>query len=364
MIILFGGVPVLDKFLALWSSVWPYVLAIFLFGVLIAIHEFGHFSFAKLFKVKVNEFALGMGPKILSKKKGDTAYSLRLLPIGGFVSMEGEDESSSDDNAFNNKPAWQRFIIIAAGAILNLILGVVVVAICLSCSDLVGTRVVHSFFENATSETTGLQVGDEILKINNTPVYSYKGISFNLVRDSDNKIDMVVRRNGEKVELKGVTFEQFEFDGRQYISQDFIIVGEKPTFFNVVKNAFLDSASIVQMVRLSLVDICTGKYGMKDISGPIGTISAIAESTAEPEAFSDKILTALNFLSMITINVGVFNLLPLPALDGGRLFFLFIEMIRRKPIPAEKEGKVHTVGLIILLAFMAIVTISDIIKQF
>lgn len=347
---------------AIWSNVWPYLLAIFLFGVLIAIHEFGHFSFAKLFKVKVNEFSLGMGPKLISKKKGETAYSLRLLPIGGFVSMEGEDEDSEDDRAFNKKPAWQRFIIVAAGAILNLILGVVVVAICLSCSDLVGTREVHSFYENATSQQTGLQVGDEILEINGTKVYSFKGISFNLVRDSDNKLDMTVRRNGEKVELKGVTFKQFEFDGRQYIEQDFIIVGEKPNILNVTKNAFLDSVSIVQMVRLSLVDIVSGKYGIKDISGPVGTISAIAESTAEAEDFGDKMLTALTFLSMITINVGVFNLLPFPALDGGRLFFILVEMIRRKPIPAKKEGLVHTIGMVILLAFMAVVMVSDIIK--
>ncbi len=354
----------LNTILSVWSSVWPYLLAIFLFGILIAIHEFGHFSFAKLFKVKVNEFALGMGPKILSKKKGDTAYSLRLFPIGGFVSMEGEDEDSADDAAFNKKPAWQRFIIIAAGAILNLFLGILVVGICLSCSELVGTRVVHSFDTDATSQASGLQVGDEIIEINNTPIYSFKGISFNLIRDNDSKVDMVVRRNGEKVELNGVEFSQFEFEGRSYVKQDFIIVGEEPTVKNVVKNAFLDSASIVQMVRLSLFDLVTGKYGVKDVSGPVGTISAIAESTAEPEALADKLLTALNFLSMITINVGVFNLLPLPALDGGRLFFLFIEMIRRKPIPAEKEGKVHTVGLILLLALMAVITISDIIKQF
>lgn len=347
---------------AIWSNVWPYLLAIFLFGVLIAIHEFGHFSFAKLFKVKVNEFSLGMGPKLISKKKGETTYSLRLFPIGGFVSMEGEDEDSEDDRAFNKKPAWQRFIIVAAGAILNLILGVLVVGICLGCGDLVGTREVHSFYENAISEQTGLKVGDEILEINGTNVYSFKGISFNLVRDTDNKLDMVVRRDGKKVELKGVTFKQFEFDGRQYIEQDFIIVGEKPNVINVVKNAFLDSASIVQMVRLSLVDMVSGKYGIKDISGPVGTISAIAESTAEAESFGDKMLTALTFLSMITINVGVFNLLPFPALDGGRLFFILVEMIRRKPIPAKKEGLVHTIGMVILLAFMAVVMISDIIK--
>ncbi len=354
----------MSTFLSIWSSVWPYLLAIFLFGVIVGIHEFGHFFFAKLFKVKVNEFALGMGPKLFSKKKGDTVYSVRLLPIGGFVSMEGEDEDSDDAHAFNKKPAWQRFIIIAAGAILNLILGLVVVSICLSSSELVGTRTVVRFDENATSQASGLQVEDEILKINDTPVYSFRGIPFNLVRDRDNKIDMVVRRNGEKIELKDVEFQQFEFEGRQYISQDFKILGEEPNFSNVLKNSFLESASIVQMVRLSLVDLVTGKYGMKDVSGPIGTISAIAESTAEPESFKDKILTALNFLSIITINVGVFNLLPFPALDGGRLFFLLIEMIRRKPIPAEKEGKIHTVGLVLLLGFMAVVTISDIIKQF
>lgn len=352
------------NFASLWSTVWPYLLAIVLFGVIIAIHEFGHFAFAKLFKVKVNEFAIGMGPKIFKKQKGETLYSLRLFPIGGFCSMEGEDEESSDEGAFNNKPAWQRFIIVAAGAILNLILGILVVGICLSCSELVGTREVNSFVDGAVSSQSGLQVGDEIVKINNSRVYSSQGISYNMIRDIDNKLDITVIRNGEKVELKDVEFKQFEYDGKLYIQQDFYITGEKPTVLNVLKNSFTESASIVQMVRLSLVDLVTGKYGLRDVSGPIGTISAIAESTNEPEAFSDKLLTALNFLSMITINVGVFNLLPFPALDGGRLFFILIEMIRRKPVPAKKEGLVHAIGLAILLAFMVVVSISDVIKQF
>lgn len=349
---------------AIWSSVWPFLLAIFLFGIIIAIHEFGHFSFAKLFDVKVNEFSLGMGPKLLKKKKGETTYALRLFPIGGFVSMEGEDEDSDNPRAFNNKPAWQRFIIIAAGAVLNLILGVVVVGICLSCGDLVGTRQIHSFMEDSVSDKSGLQAGDVIVKINNTNVYSSQGIAFNMVRDTDNKLDITVVRDGEKVLLEDVEFKQFAYEGRNYVQQDFYIVGEEPTPLNVIKNSILDSASIVQMVRLSLVDMVTGKYGMKDVSGPIGTISAIAESTAEPEQFSDKILTALNFLSMITINVGMFNLLPIPALDGGRLFFIFIEIIRRKPIPAKKEGIVHTVGLSLLLLLMVVISINDVIKQF
>lgn len=347
-----------------WSSVWPYLLAIFLFGIIITIHEFGHFAFAKLFKVKVNEFALGMGPTLFKKKKGETTYALRLLPIGGFVSMEGEDESSDDDRAFNNKPAWQRFIIIAAGAILNLILGVVVVAICLTGEGIVGSRTVYKFADNAVSKNYGLCEGDEIIAINGTKVYSFRGISFNMARDTDNKLDITVKRNGEKILLKGVEFQQFEYEGRQFISQDFYILGYEPTFGNVCKNAVLDSASIVQMVRLSLVDLVTGKYGLKDMSGPVGTISAIADTTAQAESFKDKILTALTLLSYITINVGVFNLLPIPALDGGRLFFIFIEIIRRKPIDPKKEGRVHTIGLVLLLIFMAVVTVSDILKKF
>ncbi len=348
----------------IWSNVWPYLLAVLLFGAIIGIHEFGHFFFAKLFKVKVNEFSLGMGPKLIKKQIGETLYAIRLLPIGGFVSMEGEDEESDNERAFGKKPAWQRFIIIAAGAILNLLLGVLVVAICLTFSGAVGTRTIYGFMPGAVSQQGGLRPGDEIVKINNTRIYSYMGISFNLVRDVDNKIDFTVIRDGEKIELKDVEFKQFEFDGKQYIQQDFQIVGEKPTVKNVIVNSVLDSASIVQMVRLSLVDIVTGKYGMREISGPIGTISAIAETTSQAEAFGDKILTALTFLSMITINVGVFNLLPIPALDGGRLFFIFIEMIRRKPIPPKREGIVHTVGIVILLIFMAVISISDVIKLF
>ena len=302
---------------------------------------------------------------------GDRIYFLNtgsadaiLIESNGKYALVDGGEDSDNPRAFNNKPAWQRFIIVAAGAILNLILGVVVVGICLSCGDLVGTREIHSFMENSVSDKSGLKAGDEIIKINNTHVYSSQGISFNMVRDTDNKLDITVIRDGEKVLVEDVEFKQFEFEDRMYIQQDFFIVGEEPNALNVLKNAVLDSASIVQMVRLSLVDTVAGKYRMKDVSGPIGTISAIAESTAEPEKFSDKILTALNFLSMITINVGMFNLLPLPALDGGRLFFILIEMIRRKPIPAKKEGIVHTVGLVLLLILMAVISVNDVIKQF
>lgn len=352
-----------DTLPSLWGSVWPYLVAVLLFGVLIAIHELGHFLFAKLFDVKVNEFALGMGPTLFKRQKGETKYALRLFPIGGFVNMEGEDTDSEDERAFFKKPCWQRFIIVAAGAVLNLILGVIVVAVVLSCDSLIGTRTIRGFFEDSVSSNYGLQENDEILEINGTKIYSYRGIGFNLVRDNDSSVDFKVRRDGQTVDVNGVKFDTFDYEGRDYIVWDFQIIGVEPTFLGVVKGAVLDSASIVQLVRLSLVDMVSGKYGIKDISGPIGTISAIADTTAQAETFKDKMLTALELLSYITINVGVFNLLPIPALDGGRLFFITVEAIRRKPINRKHEGYIHAAGLVILLLFMAVVTVSDIIKK-
>lgn len=347
-----------------WSSVWPYLMAILLFGIIIAIHEFGHFAFAKLFGVRVNEFSIGMGPAVLKRQKGETKYALRLFPIGGFVSMEGENDDSDDDRAFNRKPCWQRFIIIAAGAVLNVILGVVVVAIVLSADDLIGTRTIRGFFDDSVSNQYGLQAGDEILEINDTKVYSFRGIGFNLARDSDNYVDFVVKRDNQIVEVDGVKFDTYEYEGHEYVVWDFQVIGVEPTVWGVAKNAVLDSASIVQLVRLSLVDMVTGKYGLKDISGPIGTISAIADTTSEAPTVKEKMLVALELLSYITINVGIFNLLPVPALDGGRLFFILIEAIRRKPINRKYEGYVHATGLVLLLIFMAVVTVSDILKQF
>lgn len=352
-----------DTLPSLWGSVWPYLVAVLLFGVLIAIHELGHFLFAKLFDVKVNEFALGMGPTLFKRQKGETKYALRLFPIGGFVSMEGEDTDSEDERAFFKKPCRQRFVIVAAGAVLNLILGVLVVAVVLSCDSLIGTRTINGFFEDSVSSNYGLQENDEILEINGTKIYSYRGIGFNLVRDNDSSVDFKVRRGGQTVEVNGVKFDTFDYEGRDYIVWDFQLIGVEPTVLNVAKGAVLDSASIVQLVRLSLVDMVSGKYGIKDISGPIGTISAIADTTAQAKTFKDKMLTALELLSYITINVGVFNLLPIPALDGGRLFFITVEAIRRKPINRKYEGYIHAAGLVILLLFMAAVTVSDIMKK-
>ena len=346
---------------AVWGKVWPILVAILFFGLLIFFHELGHFTFAKLFKVKVNEFAMGMGPTLFKFKKGETKYALRLFPIGGFVSMEGEDEESESEGAFCNKPAWQRFIIIAAGGVVNLIMGAIIVAIMLSQTNLIGLPEIHSFEENSVSSQY-LQAGDEIKKINGKQVYSEYDLSFLMARDKDGIIDFTVDRNGEKVELGGVPFQTVKNDdGTITIIYDFIIRGVEPTFLSVTKNAVLESVSIGRIVWISLLDLVTGQYGLSDLSGPIGTVSYIADAAQIATQQTDYSYLFM-LMAMIAINIGLFNLLPLPALDGGRLFFLAIEFVFRKPVPAKYEGWVHAVGMVLLLLLMVVISFSDILR--
>ena len=346
---------------AVWGKVWPVLVAILFFGLLIFFHELGHFTFAKLFKVQVNEFAMGMGPTLFKFKKGETKYALRLFPIGGFVSMEGEDEESENERAFCNKPAWQRFIIIAAGGVVNLIMGAIIVAVMLSQTNLIGLPEIHSFEENSVSSQY-LQAGDEIKKINGKRVYSEYDLSFLMARDKDGIIDFTVEREGEKVELNGVPFQTIKNqDGTITIIYDFIIRGVEPGFLSVTKNAVLESVSIGRIVWISLLDLVTGQYGLSDLSGPIGTVSYIADAAQIATQQTDYTYLFM-LMAMIAINIGLFNLLPLPALDGGRLFFLAIEFVFRKPVPAKYEGWVHAVGMVLLLLLMAVISLSDILR--
>ena len=348
---------------AVWGKVWPILIALLFFGLIISFHELGHFIFAKLFKVQVNEFSLGMGPAIFKKKKGETQYSLRLLPIGGYVSMEGEDEDSENERAFCNIKAWKRFIIIAAGGVVNLIMGVIVVAIMLATSgDLIGTPQINFFHEDASTATQGLQESDVIKKINGKTVFSEYDLSFLMARDKDGVIDFVVERNGEKMPVKGVKFDTVKNpDGTITIIYDFVIVGVKSNVWTVAKNAVLESISIARIVWLSLFDLVTGQYGLSDLSGPIGTVTIIADTAQNAVAQTDY-STLFMIMALIAINIGLFNLLPLPALDGGRLFFLLIEMIFRKPIPRKYEGWIHAIGLGLLLLLMVVISFSDIMK--
>lgn len=364
---------------AVWGKVWPILIAILFFGLIIFIHEFGHFIFAKLFKVKVNEFAMGMGPAIWKHQGKETLYALRLFPIGGYCAMEGEDSESESEDSFSKKAVWKRMIIVVAGATFNLILGLIICVVILGSGDLISTTEIHSFDEKAVSNVEGgLMKGDKIVEIDGKHVFSSYDLSFLMQRNSDGIFDFVVKRDGEKVTLNNVKFatEKSE-DGKNTIIYDFIIVGihsfkglssaenKASYFFSALGNSFRysfgDAASIGRMVYLSLFDLVTGNYHISDLSGPVGTVQIIAE-VAQESASTFDFSYLLTIMALITINIGLFNLLPIPALDGGRLFFMFIELIFRKPVPAKYENLVHTAGMVLLLIFMAVISFSDIWK--
>ncbi len=342
-------------------SKWTVLVAILFFGFIIMVHEAGHFSFAKLFGVRVNEFSMGMGPKIISRQKGETAYSWRLFPIGGYVSMEGEDAESEDERAFNKKPCWQRIIIVAAGAVVNIIIGLIIICIILAVNsdDLSGTTFVNYFAPDGQVQQTekiteyeGLKSGDKIKKIDGKNVFYYEDIYYLASRDfdGDGKLTATVERKGEKVVVENVSTD---------IVNKMIIVGVETTPLTIIKDTFKESVCICRMVYLSLFDMITGKYSVKDISGPIGVVDVVSQ-TAEASSEAHDYTGLFKILALITINIGIMNLLPIPALDGGRLFFLLIELIRRKPINQKYEAMIHGIGLAVLLLFMAAVSFKDI----
>lgn len=342
----------------LWSSVWPYIVAVLIFVILIIIHEFGHFIVAKLCNVRVNEFAVGFGPKLFKKKLGETTYAVNAIPLGGYCAMEGEDETSSDERAFCNKSPFKRLLIVAAGAVFNLILGLIIVAIILIPTERFASTSIAEFDEGAVSSESGLMVGDRIIKVDGRRIYSTYDLSYAFTGVDDGKIDITVKRNGEKVELKDVAFATKNAEGISYLTVDFKVKGIEKNFASYFEYTLRTAVSYSRVVWFSLVDLVTGKYGLSAVSGPVGITAAIG-SVAKTNLFD-----LLPIMALITINLGIFNLLPIPALDGGRILFILFELIFRKPIPKKYEGFIHAAGLILLLGFMLIVTLKDIITLF
>lgn len=344
----------ISSLVELWSNVWPYLVAIICFLVLIIIHEFGHFIAAKLLGVRVNEFAVGFGPKLFSKKFGETKYAVNLIPFGGYCAMEGEDEESLDNRAFCNKSAWRRFIIVAMGAIFNLIFGIILVAIILAPTERFTTTKVAEFREEAVSSQYGLMVDDEIVAVDGRHIFSTYDLSYAFTNIKDGKVDITVKRDGEKRLLKGVTFRQESIDGINYFTVDFYVYGQEKTFGSFIENTFKTTASYCAVIWRSLIDLITGKYGISAMSGPVGVTVAIGSAAKQ------SILSLLQIIALITVNLGLFNLLPIPALDGGRLLFILVEMIFRKPIPQKYEAWVHAAGFILLIGLMLLVSAKDI----
>ncbi len=336
-------------------SIWTILLALLIFSVIIMIHELGHFAAAKAFGVKVEEFSIGMGPALLHFQGKETRYSLRAIPMGGYVQMEGEDSESQDPRAFCRQKAWKRFVIVSAGAVMNLLLGFVVAVAMVSMKGYVGTAQIVRFEENAQSSQV-LQQGDEILSINGSRIFIDQDIVYTLVRDEDGLVDMTVLRQGEKLQLQVPFATQTLSDGTHVVVLDFKVLAAPQTFFNTIRYGIGWNISVARQVWMTLFDLITGRYGLNQLSGPVGTTQAIGQAS------SYGLGSLLMIVGFITVNLGVFNLLPFPALDGGRLLFLVVEMIRRRPVPARYEGYVHAAGFLLLMALMVTVTYQDILR--
>lgn len=331
------------------------------FSLLILIHEGGHFFFARRFGVPVKEFSIGMGPRLLSRKskKYDTVYSLRALPIGGYVSMVGEDEESDDENALGRKPVWQRMLITVAGSGMNILVGLLAMFVLLLSADqvLISTTVAE-FREGATSEACGLQVGDEILRVNGERVHTGHELVYEIAHGGYAPMELLVRRGGEEILLTDVVFPTTSEQGLTFGEYDFIPYGLHKTLPRLLTHAFWRSLMTVDMVWDSLVDLVSGRYSMEHISGPVGATQQISQ------AAQDGSFNLVYMISVISVNLGIMNLLPLPALDGGRLIFLLIELVRRKPMKAEVEAYIHFAGIVVLLGFMLFISCQDVARLF
>lgn len=339
------------------------ILAILIFGVLIFIHESGHFLFARLFNVSINEFSIGMGPKVVShvSKKSGIAYSLRLLPVGGFVSMVGEDEASDDKNAFCNKPVWQRLIVTAAGATVNIVAGILVMIVLVACSDTFGSTVVAEFIPQDrfgdeyvyySSESSGLMIGDEIVRVNGTRVHILDELHYEIIHNGNDSVTLTVLRNGDTITLENVRFPQITQQGTVFGMRDFLVYSQPKSISVVVSNGIYRSLSTVKMIWESLGDLISGRYGVEAVSGPVAVTQTLAE------AASYGIDQFVYLAVVISMNLGIMNLLPLPALDGGRLLFQIIELIFRKPVPRNIEGYIHFGGIIVLMFLMLVITLK------
>lgn len=343
------------------------VITLLIFFGIILIHELGHFTAARIFGMTVDEFSIGMGPRLFKIRGKKTLWSFRLLPIGGAVQL-GEDIESDDPNSFRKKPVWQRMIVIVAGAVMNLILGLIVCIVSIGVGGDIATTTVSQFYENSVSSEQ-LMVGDKIVGMDGKAVWTTMDISYffqNTAAKADEQaerayFDMTVIRGGEKVELKNVPFKLTERTETQSAGLviDFAVLPQQKTVGAVLSAGVRTALTEGRLIWLTLVDLATGTYGVNDLSGPIGVVSTM--STAYRTMSLNSFLTLVAF---ITINIGIFNLLPIPALDGARFLFLLIEAIRRKPIPAEKEGMVHFIGFAALMLLVIIVTFNDISRLF
>ncbi|MBE6956652.1 MAG: RIP metalloprotease RseP [Ruminococcaceae bacterium] len=346
------------------------LIALLLFGVLVAVHEFGHFATAKLLGVRVNEFAIGMGPALLKKQRGETLYSLRAFPVGGYCAMEGEDEDSDDPRAFGSQAIWKRLIILCAGAFMNFVTGLLLVLLLYANAKAFTAPVIAGFMDGfPLSGEEGIMVGDRIVSVDGERVYLASDISMLLGRAGDG-VDLVVTRDGQRVELDDLplTLREYTVNGQQVQRYGLYFATEDATFGAKLRISWLQAVDFVRLVRLSLTDLLTGRAGVKDLTGPIGIVDTIAQVGNQSATKAIAVQNILYFAALIAVNLAVMNLLPLPALDGGRVFFLLVnalwQLVFRRKINPKYEGYIHFAGLLALLGLMVVVAFNDLVRIF
>lgn len=375
------------------------IVTIAMFLVMVSLHEFGHFIVGKILGFKILEYAIGFGPKLISVQGRETLYAVRAIPLGGYCKFDGEDGESDSDRAFSNQSVWKRMLVVVAGGIANIILGFILFMIIVPVTSPIQTNVVDTVVENSYVESAGLLSGDKIIEIDGKRVSFYNDITLaTQMFDKDTDTTIVVKRDGKKKTLtfkptedkitysygengidvteaiNGVQSTKFVQYGENAVKDESkigteetvtrYIIGfrpqsEKVTFTNVWGEAWNETKFVVKLVYQSLWQMITGKVGLDQMSGPVGIVSEVNTAV---NSGSRSWLYVLNLVALLTINLGVFNLLPIPALDGGRFFFMLVELIRRKQIPPEKEGMVHAIGMLLLFAFIIVISFSDIMK--
>ncbi len=324
------------------------IVAMLVFTLIVVVHEGGHFLAARMSGIKVEEFAVGMGPLVAGKKKGETLFSLRAFPIGGFCKMMGEDEENKDPRAFNNKPVASRMAAIAAGPALNLILAVLLFSLVITP---VAAPIVGQATKDKPAAKAGITTGDTIVEINGTPIEKWDQIRSNISKHQGAEVSILLENKGVTRTVK-VTPEKTTEPNQFVIG---IVPTTKITGFSLTQGV-KTTAFITDAMFQVLGKLITGKASSQDVSGPIGIVKELNDA-AKTGIWQVIFLTAL-----ISLNLAIFNLLPIPALDGGRLIFLLLELIRRKPIAAEKEGMVHFIGFVALMVLMVFMVYMDAVK--
>lgn len=356
------------------STVIFVLAAILIFGFLVASHELGHCVAAKLCGVQVNEYSVGMGPLIWQKQRGETLYSLRAVPFGGYCAMEGEDEDTGNERSFVRQKAWKKFLILVAGAFVNFLTGVIIILVLYSGAGAFLTDEITGFADGFPLEgEMGLMSGDVFYKIDGYRTYVRGDASLFLSFHQGDTIDLTVLRDGRKVTLNDFPMTRQTYvgsDGEEYTGFG-LYVGvhaEEATFSNKLRYTWLQALDFVQLVRFSLTQLFTGGASVKDLTGPVGIVSTVTQMGKQSETARDAAENILYFAALIAVNLAVMNLLPFPALDGGRVLFLLLDQISllffHRTVPEKYQMAVNAVGMAALLTLMLLVTVQDVVRLF